>query len=201
MLPSSFLQILTELEHSGVGRIKEQSARMLGHLVSNAPRLIRPYMEPILKVQSVSLLLCLLPSCTFSVYFGVKWYSKWVYNPHLDQKLLFFRFVIAVENLIGVDVTQSNNACVWQSNLIWFWICIKLVTLCFSLLFKYSLWCKFSLWGILGGKERREDLEYFMYSKKSSQHILICSSVLPRHWLWNWKILIQIQIQGWLTTF
>lgn len=43
-------QILTELEHSGVGRNKEQSARMLGHLVSNAPRLIRPYMEPILKV-------------------------------------------------------------------------------------------------------------------------------------------------------
>ncbi|MBW00859.1 Serine/threonine-protein kinase mTOR, partial [Eschrichtius robustus] len=45
----SSLQILTELEHSGIGRIKEQSARMLGHLVSNAPRLIRPYMEPILK--------------------------------------------------------------------------------------------------------------------------------------------------------
>ncbi|KAM6906817.1 serine/threonine-protein kinase mTOR-like [Lycodopsis pacificus] len=43
------MQILTELEHSGVGRDKEQRARMLGHLVSNAPRLIRPYMEPILK--------------------------------------------------------------------------------------------------------------------------------------------------------
>uniref|UniRef100_A0A8C4QH21 Uncharacterized protein n=1 Tax=Eptatretus burgeri TaxID=7764 RepID=A0A8C4QH21_EPTBU len=43
------LQILTELEHSGVGRNKEQSARMLGHLVANAPRLIRPYMEPVLK--------------------------------------------------------------------------------------------------------------------------------------------------------
>lgn len=53
MLPLYFLQILTELEHSGVGRIKEQSARMLGHLVSNAPRLIRPYMEPILKVESL----------------------------------------------------------------------------------------------------------------------------------------------------
>lgn len=47
-------QILTELEHSGVGRNKEQSARMLGHLVSNAPRLIRPYMEPILKVRPCS---------------------------------------------------------------------------------------------------------------------------------------------------
>ena len=44
------LQILTELEHSGVGRNKEQAARMLGHLVANAARLIRPYMDPILKV-------------------------------------------------------------------------------------------------------------------------------------------------------
>ena len=43
-------QILTELEYSGVGRNKEQAARMLGHLVSRAPRLIKPYMEPILKV-------------------------------------------------------------------------------------------------------------------------------------------------------
>lgn len=50
LFPAFVFQILTELEHSGVGRNKEQSARMLGHLVSNAPRLIRPYMEPILKV-------------------------------------------------------------------------------------------------------------------------------------------------------
>lgn len=56
LLPLSLAQILTELEHSGVGRIKEQSARMLGHLVSNAPRLIRPYMEPILKVESLHFL-------------------------------------------------------------------------------------------------------------------------------------------------
>ena len=33
-----------------MGRNKEQAARMLGHLVSTASRLIRPYMEPILKV-------------------------------------------------------------------------------------------------------------------------------------------------------
>ena len=33
-----------------MGRNKQEAARMLGHLVSNAPRLIRPYMEPILKV-------------------------------------------------------------------------------------------------------------------------------------------------------
>uniref|UniRef100_A0A8C5WSQ4 Serine/threonine-protein kinase TOR n=1 Tax=Laticauda laticaudata TaxID=8630 RepID=A0A8C5WSQ4_LATLA len=54
-LRKMLIQILTELEHSGVGRIKEQSARMLGHLVSNAPRLIRPYMEPILKALIVKL--------------------------------------------------------------------------------------------------------------------------------------------------
>ncbi|KAG5896958.1 hypothetical protein JTB14_024805 [Gonioctena quinquepunctata] len=44
------VQLLTELEHSGIGRNKEQGARMLDHLVVSAPRLIRPYMEPILKV-------------------------------------------------------------------------------------------------------------------------------------------------------
>ncbi len=43
------IQLLTELEHSGMGRNKEQSSRLLGRLVSSAPRLIRPYMEPILK--------------------------------------------------------------------------------------------------------------------------------------------------------
>uniref|UniRef100_A0A1B6E046 Serine/threonine-protein kinase TOR n=1 Tax=Clastoptera arizonana TaxID=38151 RepID=A0A1B6E046_9HEMI len=49
-LRKTLIQFLTELEHSGMGRNKEQSARMLDHLVVNAPRLIRHYMEPILKV-------------------------------------------------------------------------------------------------------------------------------------------------------
>lgn len=44
------IQILTSLEHSGIGRNKEHAAIMLGHLVANAPRIIRPYMDPILKV-------------------------------------------------------------------------------------------------------------------------------------------------------
>lgn len=64
----SSLQILTELEHSGIGRIKEQSARMLGHLVSNAPRLIRPYMEPILKVTQTERLA--LPLCVVISSYG-----------------------------------------------------------------------------------------------------------------------------------
>ncbi|KAF5280820.1 hypothetical protein FQR65_LT14927 [Abscondita terminalis] len=49
-LRKSLVQLLTELEHSGTGRNKEQSARTLDRLVVNAPRLIRPYMEPVLKV-------------------------------------------------------------------------------------------------------------------------------------------------------
>ena len=48
------IQILTELEYSGIGRNKEQSAKLLGHLISNAPKLIRPYQEPVLKVRRVS---------------------------------------------------------------------------------------------------------------------------------------------------
>ncbi|RWS29930.1 hypothetical protein B4U80_02742 [Leptotrombidium deliense] len=44
------LQLLTDLEYSGIGRNKEISAKMLGHLISNAPRLIRPYTEPVIRV-------------------------------------------------------------------------------------------------------------------------------------------------------
>jgi len=43
------IQLPTELEHSGMGSNKEHSSRLLGKLVSSAPRLIKPYMEPILK--------------------------------------------------------------------------------------------------------------------------------------------------------
>lgn len=46
-------QILTELEYSGIGRNKEQSARLLRHMIANAPKLVKPYQEPILKVISM----------------------------------------------------------------------------------------------------------------------------------------------------
>lgn len=49
-LRKTLIQFLSELEHSGMGRNKEQSARMLDHLVVSAPRLIKPYVQPILKV-------------------------------------------------------------------------------------------------------------------------------------------------------
>ena len=44
------IQILTELEYSGIGRNKEQSAKLLCHLISQAPNLVEPYKEAILKV-------------------------------------------------------------------------------------------------------------------------------------------------------
>ncbi|KAL9903155.1 serine/threonine-protein kinase Tor [Glossina fuscipes fuscipes] len=44
------VQLLTELEHSGMSRNKEQSARMLDHLVISTPRLISTYMNPILSI-------------------------------------------------------------------------------------------------------------------------------------------------------
>ena len=48
-----FSKILTELEYSGIGRNKEQSARLLRHMIANAPKLVKPYQEPILKVISI----------------------------------------------------------------------------------------------------------------------------------------------------
>ncbi|KAL3272654.1 hypothetical protein HHI36_014119 [Cryptolaemus montrouzieri] len=44
------VQLLTELEHSGMGRNKEQGAKMLDRLIVSSPKLTRPYMEPIMKV-------------------------------------------------------------------------------------------------------------------------------------------------------
>lgn len=52
-LRKMLVELLTELEYSGTGRNKEQGAILLDHLVVRAPRLIRPYMEPILKVSRV----------------------------------------------------------------------------------------------------------------------------------------------------
>ncbi|KAL1122375.1 hypothetical protein AAG570_003780 [Ranatra chinensis] len=49
-LRKTLIQLITELEHSGMSRNKEQSACMLDHLVVNAPRLITPYLQPILRV-------------------------------------------------------------------------------------------------------------------------------------------------------
>lgn len=49
-LRKTMIQLLTELEHSGLSRNKEQSARMLDHLIVSTPRLISSYVRPILMI-------------------------------------------------------------------------------------------------------------------------------------------------------
>lgn len=48
-LRKTLIQLLTELEFSGDSRNKEESARLLKHLVKSSQKLIKPYVEPILK--------------------------------------------------------------------------------------------------------------------------------------------------------
>ena len=49
-LRKTLIQLLTEIEYSTVSRNKEEAARLLTLLVANAKVLIRPYVEPIIKV-------------------------------------------------------------------------------------------------------------------------------------------------------
>lgn len=49
-LRKTLLQLLNEIQHSGMSRNKEQSARMLDHLIVSTPRLISAYMKPILTI-------------------------------------------------------------------------------------------------------------------------------------------------------
>ncbi|KAK6543250.1 phosphatidylinositol kinase- protein kinase tor1, variant 2 [Orbilia ellipsospora] len=49
-LRKSLIQLLTELEYSTVARNKEESAKLLSHLVSAAQKLIKPYVDPIVTV-------------------------------------------------------------------------------------------------------------------------------------------------------
>ena len=49
-LRKTLIQLLTELEYSTVNRNKEEAARLLSLLISNAKTLVKPYVEPVLKV-------------------------------------------------------------------------------------------------------------------------------------------------------
>ncbi|OTA99371.1 hypothetical protein M426DRAFT_325170 [Hypoxylon sp. CI-4A] len=49
-LRKTLIQMLTELEFSDAPRNKEESARLLSHLVQNAKGLIKPYVEPMISV-------------------------------------------------------------------------------------------------------------------------------------------------------
>ena len=50
ILRKVLIQLLNELEFSGVNKNREHSAKLLGHLIATAPALMRSYSEPILKV-------------------------------------------------------------------------------------------------------------------------------------------------------
>jgi len=54
-LRKTLIQLLSEIEYSGVNSNKEEAARLLSHLIKNSRRLIKPYVEPLLKV--------LIPKC------------------------------------------------------------------------------------------------------------------------------------------
>jgi len=54
-LRKTLIQLLSEIEYSGVNSNKEEAARLLSHLIKNSRRLIKPYVEPLLKV--------LIPRC------------------------------------------------------------------------------------------------------------------------------------------
>lgn len=49
-LRKTLIQLLTELEYSAISRNKEESARLLGLLISTSTRLVKPYVKPILGV-------------------------------------------------------------------------------------------------------------------------------------------------------
>lgn len=49
-LRKTLIQLLTELEYSNVPRNKEESARLLSHLVAASQKLIRPYVQPMVTV-------------------------------------------------------------------------------------------------------------------------------------------------------
>ncbi|XP_064091213.1 serine/threonine-protein kinase mTOR-like [Macrobrachium nipponense] len=50
LLRKALLKILDELDYSGIGRNRELSAHMLGHLIANAPRFMRQFVQAIMSV-------------------------------------------------------------------------------------------------------------------------------------------------------
>ncbi|KAI9893709.1 MAG: phosphatidylinositol kinase- protein kinase tor1 [Vezdaea aestivalis] len=49
-LRKTLIQLLTEIDHATGARSREESAKLLSHLVSSSQTLIRPYVEPMMKV-------------------------------------------------------------------------------------------------------------------------------------------------------
>ena len=76
-LRKTLYQLLTEMEYSGNSRNKEQSARMIGHLVANAPTVIRPYVDPILKVRKGLHLTVKMPDLLFTPSYSGSVMTDW----------------------------------------------------------------------------------------------------------------------------
>ncbi|XP_078489638.1 serine/threonine-protein kinase mTOR-like [Ciona intestinalis] len=49
MLRKTHIQLVAELEHSGIGRNKLQASRLIGHLARNAPNVMKAYVVPTIK--------------------------------------------------------------------------------------------------------------------------------------------------------
>lgn len=57
------LHLLTNMDHSPESRHREESARLLGSLIRSAPRLVMPYVSPILKVRRTCILCLFCLGC------------------------------------------------------------------------------------------------------------------------------------------
>ena len=86
-----------------MGRNKEQSARMLGHLVSNAPRLIRPYMEPILKVSYSRAIYLIITFCLIPVSVSCCIFCAAISSLGSD---------VPIWNMVGVLILQHPSSSV-----------------------------------------------------------------------------------------
>ena len=49
-LRKTLIQLLTDLEYSGIGRQKEESVQLIASLIASSSIFVKPYVEPILKV-------------------------------------------------------------------------------------------------------------------------------------------------------
>ena len=115
-LRCSLLQMLTEMEFSGIGRNKQQSAIMLGYLVANAPRLIRPYVRPILNVLMPKLresTADLNPSVTTSVLRAIGDLAAVGGDIIADSKADKELLSLLLEILNDASSTHKREVCVW----------------------------------------------------------------------------------------
>jgi hypothetical protein len=88
-LRKTLIQLLTELEFSGDSLNKEESARLLGHLIRSARRLVRPYVNPLLRALLPKLRdrSARVASCVLSALGELSVVGGDALKPHLDTLL------------------------------------------------------------------------------------------------------------------